>query len=74
MMLCYSKGIDANKVESIAKTVLRNSRERFSDGVIDEAVKQATGLVDDEKIMDAIETAFDAHRISIRLSWDGSIG
>lgn len=61
-------------IREIAETVLRNSKEKFRDGVIEEAVRRASGLKNEENIIDAVCSAFSAYRISINPNWDGSIG
>lgn len=63
-------------VREIAKTTLRNlePRQKFKPGVVEDAVKRAEGLSDFEQVVDAIEAAFLANKISINQNWDGSIG
>lgn len=66
----------ACNVKAIAETVLRHytGRYKFKHGVIEDAVKRAEGLTNTDQIVNAIEAAFLAHKISINPNWDGSIG
>ncbi len=76
-MITDPRTIAETTLQTIAECTLRHReglREKYRDGVIEEAVRRATGLKDQRNIIDAIVSAFDAYRVSINPRWDGSIG